>query len=216
MKSETKQKVLQRCGWLGVAAVVFYFAHVIVGNILYSGYDPVKQAISDLTAGGSPAELPARILSGFYGLFAIAFAVAFYLFFGKKLGCAFSIGAVLWIAMNAVSAIGYTLFPLSEGGKNSFQDVMHLLTTGLVVALSIASLILFAIGFLRTGKYKTLGYVTIGTLVLMASGSILSGAAPSIMGIGERICIYALQSFAIVLAIFMLKHTKAEPDSDKA
>ena len=39
----------------GVIGVVFYFLHVICGGIFYEGYNPLAQAISDLTALGSPS-----------------------------------------------------------------------------------------------------------------------------------------------------------------
>lgn len=109
MEKENKQKLLQYCGWLGIAGAVFYFLHVIVGGILYDGYNPVSQAISDLTANGVPSEIAARVLSGLYGVFNVAFLLAFYVYFRKKINRVFTLAALLFFIMGATSAIGYTI-----------------------------------------------------------------------------------------------------------
>lgn len=203
----TKQNILQYCGLLGILGVLFYFLHILVGGLLYVGYNPVKQAISDLTAIGAPSELAARILSGIYGVFIMAFSICFYIFFRRKLNRIFSLGALFLLIMNVVSAIGYTAFPLSEAGfADTFQDTMHLVVTVLVVVLSIVALILLAIGFIKSKRYKIWGFIAIATLILMATGSILSGAAPAILGFAERISLYSLQIFTAILSLFMLRY----------
>lgn len=207
MKSINKSKLLQYCGWLGIIGVIFYFLHVLVGNLLYEGYNPVTQAISDLTAKGAPSKMVAGILTAFYGAFLFLFNLAFYLFFRKKINRIFSLGALSFIIMNLVSTVGYTLFPLSEAGyANTFQDIMHVAVTVLVVVLSITSLVLLAIGFFKSGKYKLMGILAIATLFFMMLGSILTGAATSILGIAERISIYSLHLYILALAIWLLKY----------
>jgi hypothetical protein len=66
--------------------------------------------------------------------------------------------------------------------------------------------ILFAIGFIKNKRHKTTGYLAIATLLLMGTGSILSGAAPAILGLAERISLYSLQIYVTLLAIFMLRY----------
>lgn len=83
---------------------------------------------------------------------------------------------------------------------------MHIIVTVVVVVLSIAALVLFAIGFIRYKKQKWMGYSAIATLVLMMAGSILLGAVPAILGIGERINIYSLQVFTMLLAVFLIRY----------
>lgn len=206
MQKTTKAKILQYCGWLGIIGIIFYFLHVIVGNTLYSGYSPIKQAISDLTADGAPSKFVAGILTDFYGVFLIVFSAAFYIFFRKKINLFFSLGAIFLFIMNVVSVVGFKLFPLSKAGyANTFQDRMHLVTTVIVVVLSIISLIMFAIGFIKNKKYKLLGYIAIITLFLMMTGSVLSGAVPAILGLAERLSIYSLHIYILLLAIFMLR-----------
>ena len=202
-----KHKLLQRCGWLGVAGVALYFFHIIIGNILYESYNPVTQTISDLTADGAQSQTAATVFSVLYGVFTTFFALAFYILFRKKINRIFSLGALLFFVMNFVSVVGYAFFPLSEvGGGKAFQDTMHIIITGVVVALSIASFILLAIGFIKTKKYKAMGILAIITLALMMVGSITSGAVASILGLAERVIIYSLQLYILTLSIWMLKY----------
>ena len=50
-------------------------------------------------------------------------------------------GIYLFAIMEWISAVGYRMFPLSSSGyAGAFQDVMHMVTTALVVLLSIVSL----------------------------------------------------------------------------
>lgn len=175
--------------------------------MLYEGYSPISQTISELTANGAPSELAARILSGFFGLFVTMFAVSLFIFFRKKINKIFTAGLLLFIIMNFISAVAFQIFPLPPTGiTGNFQDTMHKSFAGIVVVLSIVSLIMLAIGFIKSKRHKLMEYLAIGTLVVMAIGSVLSGAIPSILGIGERICIYALQLYTVALAVFMLKY----------
>ena len=202
-----KQRNLQNCGWLGVLAVIFYFLHVIVGNILYNGYNPLTQAVSDLTANGAPSATAARILSGLYSVFVVAFSVAFYIFFRKRINSLITLGALFFLLMHLTSAIGYTAFPLSGAGfNNTFQDRMHLAVTAIVVVLGISALLLLATGFIKSKTHKLAGYLAIATLLLMMSGAIVSGAVPAIFGLAERITLYSLHIYIVILAIFMLKY----------
>ena len=56
-----------RVQWLalmGVVGTIFYFLHVILGEINYPGYQPLAQAVSDLTAATAPSREIASALSG--------------------------------------------------------------------------------------------------------------------------------------------------------
>lgn len=56
------------------------------------------------------------------------------------------VGIYLFAAMEWVSAVGFRMFPLSDSGyAGAWQDQMHLITTALVVALSITSLLVIII-----------------------------------------------------------------------
>jgi len=106
--------------------------------------------------------------------------------------------------MQWLSAVGYTLFPLSDSGyMGRFQDVMHMVVTGFVVVLSIASMILIAIACLKGKNHKCFGILTITVLALMALGSIGTGIVPpQYFGIPERISVYSVVIYTGLLSIF--------------
>jgi hypothetical membrane protein len=67
------RKIVKLIPLLGILSVIFYFLHVIIGRIFYEGYNPLAQAISDLTASNSPSKNIARQFSMLYGICAVTF-----------------------------------------------------------------------------------------------------------------------------------------------
>ena len=47
------KNLIQWLALMGVVGTIFYFLHVILGEINYSGYNPLAQAVSDLTAASA-------------------------------------------------------------------------------------------------------------------------------------------------------------------
>ena len=60
----------------------------------------------------------------------------------------------LFYAMEWISAVGFSMFPLSDSGyAGTFQDKMHILSTILVVLLSIVSLVMLIIAGAKRKEY---------------------------------------------------------------
>lgn len=116
------------------------------------------------------------------------------------------LGIYIFTLMNYVSALGYSLFPLSSAGYDgSFQSFIHVyVVTIAVVLLSILSLILIAVGSFRgLVKYKWLGTLAIVALLLMCLGAIGSGLVPkSCFGIVERFSTYSAVVFTGILGCY--------------
>lgn len=63
-------------------------------------------------------------------------------------------GIYLFTAMEWISAVGFSMFPLSDSGyAGTFQDEMHILSTILVVLLSIVSLVMLIIAGAKRKEY---------------------------------------------------------------
>lgn len=79
--------------------------------------------------------------------------------------------------MNWVSGIGYSMFPLDDAGKEiaSFQEVMHIVVTVLVVLLSVASLTVLIVAGYRQAEVRGLGIWAAVALALMMIGAIGTG-----------------------------------------
>jgi hypothetical membrane protein len=203
-----KNNVVKLVSLLGILSVVFYFLHVILGEIFYKGYNPFAQAISDLTALNSLSRNIAKVFSTFYGICAVMFSIGLFAYFKSKINKAVTVSLLIFCVMNVISFFRYTFFPLSESGyANTFQDKMHIIVTVLVVLLTIVSLILFAIGFLRTKEHKRIGVISLSTLLLLIIGAMLINLLPKeYFGIAERVNVYSIVIFTGVLAVWMKRY----------
>ena len=207
-----KNKIVKLIPFLGIFSVIFYFLHVILGEIFYDGYNPLAQAISDLTASNSPSKNIARLFSMLYGVCAVSFSIGFFVCIKNKINKAVTVSAFIFCLMNTVSFFGYTFFPLSESGyADTFQDKMHIVVTVLVVLLTIASLVLYSIGFFRTKEHKRLGIISITTLLLLMAGAMLINTMPKeYFGVAERINVYSIILYTGILSLWMRKYIDKE------
>lgn len=129
-------------------------------------------------------------------------------FIQGKLNKTIRIGIYLFTAMNWVSDVGYSMFPLSNSGNaNTFQDIMHIyVVTVLVVLLSIASLITIMVGGFRDKKYRSLAIWATIALLLMFSGAIGTNIVPrEFFGIPERFSVFAATGFNAILGIYLFR-----------
>lgn len=205
-----KDKYISYFALSGILAVVFYVLHDVIGSLNYPGYDWLSQAVSDLTAASAPSRLIAGGLSAVYGTLSVLAWVLITLFFIDKVNKTFRIGIYLFTIMSIISAIGYSLFPLSEAGlPTTFQDIMHIyVVTISVVLLSIISLIFLGIGANRSQQHRFVGIAAIVTLVFMMMGAIGSMAVPaSIFGLFERFSTYAAVMFTGAMGAYVFIFT---------
>ena len=162
-----KRIFINLLGLLGVVSLISYALAVIFSPLAYSGYDWMKQAVSDLSAENAPSRR-------------------------------------LW---SQLSAVGYKMFPLTEAGSpNGLQNIMHLVVTGLVVLLSIISLVVIIIGGIRDIKYVSLAIWAGVALFFMMAGAIGTNIVPAeYFGIPERFSVFAATGFNAVLGVCLFK-----------
>lgn len=192
----------------GLLGLLFYILHDWLGGLAYPGYDRLSQAVSDLTAADAPSRAVASGLSAVYGLFScLCVASATLLVHEQQTGTrGFRLGVYLFTAMNWVSAVGYSLFPLSAGGyAGTFQDVMHLYAVTLpVVLLSIVSLVLIGVGGFRSrGVPRSLPVLALAALLCMLAGAMGVNLVPAgLFGVAERFSAYGAVVFTAVLGVY--------------
>ena len=204
------KKLVRKLGvWtlvFGILAMLFYLLHDIVGAMHYPGYDPMTQAVSDLTAVDAPSYVVASGYTKIYGIFSCLCNVFVCLLMRdhRKL---LRTGIYLITAMQFTSAVGYSLFPLTGSGYDgSFQSFMHVyVITVIVVLLSIVSLILIAAGSFKEGK-KLLGIFALITLACFFTAPV-SAALPSVFGIVERFSTYGSCVFTLVLSAVVYRES---------
>ncbi|CCV64391.1 conserved hypothetical protein [Alteracholeplasma palmae J233] len=202
----TKNKIIGYLGLTGLFAFIFYLLHDVIGGLNYPNYNWLKQAISDLTSSSAPSKSIADIYVIIYGILTLICCLVLCLYFKKKNDKLTKIGVYIWSVMNLINVIGYNLFPLEEAGNTStsFKSTMHLIVTGIVVLLSIISLVVLIIGGYKNRMYKLITNISIITISLMIFGAIGTSLLPkSIFGLVERFSAYSAVLFTLFLGIYI-------------
>ena len=199
-----KRKIINWLCLTGILSLIFYILHDVVGTLNYPGYNWTREAVSDLTATDSPVYGISHSLSLIHGILSCLCSLLVCILVKKEEKKTLRLGVYLFTTMNFISAIGYSLFPLSSKGYDgSFQSFMHVyVITIAVVLLSIISLILISVGAFKSKK-KLLGTLSIVALLLMFFGAAGSGILPkSVFGIVERFSTYSAVVFTAILGIY--------------
>ena len=201
MDKKRNRKLINWLGLTGIVALLSYAAAVVFSPLAYPGYNWMAQAVSDLSAETAPSRMLWNQLAALYGKCSLVSVTCVSIFISeKKISTKlFRIGVYLFAVMNWISGVGYTMFPLADSGKEiaSFQEVMHMVVTVLVVLLSIISLILLIIAGFGKGA---------AALIMMMVGAIGQGAVPTqYFGIVERFSVFAAVGFNAVLGVYLFK-----------
>ena len=124
-------------------------------------------------------------------------------------------GIGLFAAMEWISTAGYRMFPLVMGeDMASFQNVMHILVTVLVVALSVLSLVLILAGGRREGL-PSLSLAAGLCLFCMLAGAMGTGLMPKgVFGLFERLSAFSAVVFNAFLGVFLWKGRFPEGERD--
>lgn len=204
-----KKTLINYMGLLGIISLISYTAAVLFAPMAYPGYNWMAQAVSDLSAEGSPSKLLWNQLAAPYNVCGLlcVMMICVYLSERKAGNRVLRVGIYLFAAMNWVSALGYTMFPLTEAGNPAgFQNIMHLAVTAAVVVLSILSLLVIIIGGLCQKTCPTLAMWAVIALGLMLAGAIgVNVVPPSYFGIPERFSVFAAAGFQAVLGIYLFQ-----------
>ena len=96
------------------------------------------------------------------------------------------LGIYLFTVMEWVSAVGFSMFPLSDSGyAGTFQDRMHIYSTIVVVLLSIISLVLIIIAGIKDKEYRLYGAFAGIALGMMLVGAMGMNIVPKEYEIGK-------------------------------
>ena len=209
-----KKSLLQILGLTGVISFLSYAAAVIFSPLGYPGYDPMKQAVSDLSAANAPSLALWNALSSFYNVCEVLCATVACVGIQRKGTNILRIGVYLFAVMEWVSAVGYRAFPLSESGfAGTFQDVMHMVVTGVVVALSIASLTVIIVAGAKSKECRSYGICAAVALGMMLVGALGVKLVPAeYFGVVERFSVFAATGFnaALGLHLFFSKSDESQ------
>jgi hypothetical protein len=192
---------------LGMIGALFYFAHTILGNILWEEYNKITTDISSLTADGAPNADLLRMLGLIYGICMTLMVLALIVRSFSHYNGMLKSGYVILMIMQLTSMFGYSLFPLTgDKTEMNFQNIMHIVVTVIVVLTTIVSTFLISLGYLKIEKTKGLGKITLVIAILIALFGVLNPISVSlklnIMGLTERLVVYTIQIFMFTLSYY--------------
>jgi len=187
----------------GIAAVGVYAVGDVVSGLLYDGYSFRDQAISELSAYGSPVRPLMVTVIAVHGLFGAAFGVGVWLAAdGYK---ALRATAAFLLAAGVVTLPLHPFFPMSSRGmETGFNDTMHIILTmafGFLVFGAVASSVVVYRGWFRLFAALSLAIITVfGALAGNAVQGIEEGLPTPGLGAFERVNAYVFFLWIVVLA----------------
>ena len=200
-----RKTLVQKLGLLGVVSFLSYAAAVVFAPLAYPGYNPMAQAVSDLSAANAPSLALWNQLSAFYNVCEVVCATVVCIGIQGQKTKLLRSGIYLFALMEWISAVGYRMFPLSDSGyAGAFQDVMHMVTTAVVVFLSIVSLSVIIAAGAKSRDCRTYGICAAFALGMMLVGALGMKAVPAeYFGIVERFSVFAATGFNAALGIHL-------------
>ncbi|QIP15123.1 DUF998 domain-containing protein [Spirosoma aureum] len=188
----------------GMLAVFFYVLHILLGGILWKGYDHFQQPISDLTATGAPNKSLMLAFTTLYGVLALFFALTFTLFEANKHHKFVLWGGIMFVTLHCIS-IAYGIFPEDlPNAASTFLGTMHLVITALIVPFTIASPLLIGLGFRKERSWQNVGFASIlaSCLILLFGGltAVFYLKQWPYFGIVERMNMAILQAWTFYLS----------------
>ena len=200
-----KRSLTQKLGLLGVVSFLSYTAAVVFAPLTYPGYNWMAQAVSDLSAANAPSLALWNQLSALYNACEVVCATVVCIGIQGQKTKLLRSGIYLFAIMEWISAVGYRMFPLSSSGyAGAFQDVMHMVTTALVVLLSIVSLTMIIVAGTKSKNCRSYGVCAAVALAMMLVGAMGMKIVPAkYFGVVERFSVFAATGFNAALGIHL-------------
>jgi hypothetical membrane protein len=198
----------------GIASVGLYAAGDIASGLLYEGYRYRDQAISELSAFGSPVRgLMASVII-LHALLVTAFGVGVWRSADRT---SLRVTGLSMVGAGLVGFPTHTVFAMSSRGMESgFNDTMHIALSGVFTLFVAVALVASAVAY--RGLFRAYAVATL--LVMIGFGAAASSAIQGIeenatpwAGGFERINAYAYFAWIVVLAVTMLRHSHERLES---
>ena len=208
---------LLACGVLGAS---LYVGMTLLVGLLWEGYSPTSQAVSELSAIDAPTRPLWLVLGPIYGVLIFAFGCGVWMSSGLKRPLR-AVGALL--ITHAVFGLAWP--PMHQravlaADGSTLTDTLHL-----VWAFATAAFMLISIGFGSMAFGKRFRTYSIATIVaLVVCGAVTGSDAPRIqanlptpwLGVWERVQIAVFMLWVALLAFRLLREhataTKADDD----
>lgn len=212
-----KRNLLNYCGLFGVIAFLSYTAAVVFSPLAYPGYNWMEQAVSDLSAANAPSRTLWNQLSCLYNVCTLICAMMVCVGIQGRTTKLLRTGIYIFTVMEWISAVGFTVFPLSDSGyAGTFQDQMHIFSTVMVVILSIISLVMIIFAGVKDKDCRSYGICAGIALGMMLVGALGMNVVPkTYFGVVERFSVFAATGFNAVLGIELYRMDLSGNEAEK-
>lgn len=202
-----KERLTRLLLTFGILAAVFYLASDLICAISYQSYSYYDQAISELSAIGSPTANLWKTLTILFSPLVLLFGIGVTLLSDNKLLLKITgLLIVLW----GISGYAWLFFPMNmRGNIGSVSDTGHLILSGFTVLLLVV-IIAFGSG-VAGNKFRVYSFITIALMLFF--GFLVGRMAPLVaaneptpwMGIYERISVFTPMIWMSILAVVLLR-----------
>ena len=204
---EIKRKALY---FGGIFGPIVFLLNDIIGTIITPEYSPIINAVSELTQAGAENAiiLSSLFLIAAFGLVIFAIGLVTHYPFGtSKL---IFLGGIFIIFLGILSALTGTIFPMDPFGEvATFAGEMHKNLTMVNIVLIVLAIPMIGIVIYKDNQWKLFIVYSFITVLIMVSCGILTGVLMAknikLLGLFERITIYAYQSWIFILAVSLIK-----------
>ena len=157
----------------------------------------MAQAVSDLSAANAPSLALWNQLSALYNACEVVCATVVCIGIQGQKTKLLRSGIYLFAIMEWISLS-------SSGYAGAFQDVMHMVTTALVVLLSIVSLTMIIVAGAKSKNCRSYGVCAAVALAMMLVGAMGMKIVPAeYFGVVERFSVFAATGFNAALGIHL-------------
>lgn len=193
----------------GILGPIVFLLNDVIGSIVTKGYNPIVNAVSELSQAGAENAVFSSVLFLIAAIMLIIFGFGITLHFKFKQSKLLYLGGIDVIFLGVFSALSGTVFPMDPFGEEAtFAGKMHIILTGLNIILVISAILMIGIGLYKVKKWKSFGSYSMITVVIMAIFGVLTSVLVTsnieLLGLFERITIYAYQSWMFVLAFILI------------
>lgn len=193
---------------LGIIAPIIYVTFVIIGGAITPGYSHTAQAISELTATGSPQKLLLDSLFSTYNLMLLAFGVGFLQYVNNKQPPLLAGKAGSWslILIGTMGLLTNLFFPMDpRGAPATMIGTVHLVLAGLLSLGTISATLFVGLWLRKQPGGKRAGTISlVGCALIVITGGLAAAAAATIsplMGLFQRITIGTFMLWVLYIGI---------------
>lgn len=202
------ERLLLVCGILG--ALAYALAHDLLAALLYAGYSPFSQAVSELSSLGAPTRPYVLAVGLISDALIVAFGVGVWLSTHTKRSLRVTGG--LLVAYGAMGPL-WLPFPMTARGQievtSSLEDIGHLVLSAVTVVLIVSTVAFGAAAFGMWFRFYSLVTVAVALVFGAWTGTFVplleAGEPTPWMGVIERVGIGAFLLWVIVLAVSLLR-----------